>query len=132
MKNAIIEFDRPLGRHRKVGDIDAAVAAARRALEMGPWGRMTAVERGSRLLLKLSGTISDRVNEIAAIEARDTGEPMSVARADAVAVARYFEFYGALLIRCMARRARFQHAVIFTGSRMCFSAFLLLRRCRLW
>jgi acyl-CoA reductase-like NAD-dependent aldehyde dehydrogenase len=80
----------------------------------------TAVERG-RLLLKLSGTISDRVNEIAAIEARDTGKPMSVARADAVAVAaRYFEFYGALLIRCMARRARFQHAVIFTGSRMCF------------
>ena len=88
MKNAIIEFDRPLGRHRKVGDIDAAVAAARRALEMGPWGRMTAVERGSRLLLKLSGTISDRVNEIAAIEKRDAGKPMSMARAEAVAVAR--------------------------------------------
>lgn len=73
-------------------DIDLAVAAARRALD-GPWGRMTATERG-RILLRLGQIILAHGEELAQLEARDTGKPMSVARADAAAVARYFEFYG--------------------------------------
>ncbi len=73
-------------------DVDLAVAAARRACE-GAWGRLTAAERG-RLLTKLGRLIEDHVDEITAIEARDTGKPMKQARADAVAVARYFEYYG--------------------------------------
>ena len=32
--------------------------------------------------------------ELASIESRDTGKPLRQARADAVALARYFEFYG--------------------------------------
>lgn len=73
-------------------DIDLAVAAARRAVE-GAWGRMTATERG-RILQRLGQIILDHAEELAELEARDTGKPMSVARADAKAVARYFEFYG--------------------------------------
>ncbi|MGO4392200.1 aldehyde dehydrogenase family protein [Variovorax sp. M-6] len=73
-------------------DVELAVAAARRALE-GPWGRMTATERG-RILQRLGQVILDHAEELAEVEARDTGKPMSVARADAKAVARYFEFYG--------------------------------------
>jgi aldehyde dehydrogenase (NAD+) len=73
-------------------DVDRAVHAARAALD-GPWGRMTATERG-RILQRLAALIVARGDELTALEARDTGKPMAVARADAAAVARYFEFYG--------------------------------------
>ncbi|GLH79791.1 aldehyde dehydrogenase [Bradyrhizobium sp. SSBR45G] len=73
-------------------DIDLAVAAARRALD-GPWGRLTAVERG-RLLSKLGRLVEDNAEELAKLEAADTGKPMKQAKADVVAVARYFEYYG--------------------------------------
>ncbi len=73
-------------------DIDLAVAAARRALH-GAWGKMTATERG-RILMKSADLIVKHADEIASIEARDTGKPMTVARNDIVAVARYFEYYG--------------------------------------
>ncbi|WP_316227421.1 aldehyde dehydrogenase family protein [Bradyrhizobium sp. SZCCHNR1047] len=73
-------------------DIDLAVAAARRALE-GPWGRLAAVERG-RLLSKLGRLVEDNAEELAKLEAADTGKPMKQANADVVAVARYFEYYG--------------------------------------
>jgi aldehyde dehydrogenase (NAD+) len=70
----------------------ASRAAARSALD-GPWGRMTATERG-RLLIKIGQAIADRIDELAAIEARDTGKPITTARNDIVVLARYFEFYG--------------------------------------
>lgn len=73
-------------------DIDAAVKAAQKALD-GAWGRMTATERG-RILMKFADLIVQHADEIAQIEALDTGKPMTVARNDIVAVARYFEFYG--------------------------------------
>ena len=73
-------------------DIDLAVAAAQRALD-GAWGAMTATERG-RILVKFADLIIKNADEIALIEARDTGKPMTVARNDIIAVARYFEYYG--------------------------------------
>ncbi|WP_118185859.1 aldehyde dehydrogenase family protein [Paraburkholderia phosphatilytica] len=77
----------------KAEDIDRAVLAAQAALE-GEWGRLTATERG-RLLCKLSQLILDNAEDLAQIEARDTGKPLTVARNDVKVVARYFEFYGA-------------------------------------
>lgn len=74
-------------------DIDAAVKAARAAFEGGPWSRLSAVERG-RLLSKLALAIADHAEELALIEARDTGKPMKQARNDIIAAARYFEYYG--------------------------------------
>jgi aldehyde dehydrogenase (NAD+) len=77
-------------------DIMRAVAAARAAvgeLFDGPWGRLSAAQRG-RLMLKLSAAVTDRAEELAALEARDTGKSMRTARADAAALARYFEYYG--------------------------------------
>ncbi len=74
-------------------DVSAAVAAARAAADGGAWSKMTALERG-RLLLKLAQRISDNAESLAQIEARDTGKPLKQARADMVATARYFEFYG--------------------------------------
>lgn len=74
-------------------DIDLAVAAARRALD-GAWGRMAATERG-RILLRFADIITRHQEELAQIEARDTGKPIGNARNDVKAAARYFEFYGA-------------------------------------
>ena len=74
-------------------DVDDAVAAARKAFEAGAWRGLAAAERG-RLLSKLGHRILDHAEELAAIEARDTGKPMKQARADIQACARYFEFYG--------------------------------------
>ncbi len=73
-------------------DIDAAVQAAQSALG-GEWGRMTALERG-RILTRLGQLVLERVDELAALEATDVGKPLTQARADAVALARYCEFYG--------------------------------------
>lgn len=72
--------------------IDAAVAAARAALD-GPWGRATAAERG-RILARIGQLVLARADELAAIEASDVGKPLKQAKADAVALARYLEFYG--------------------------------------
>lgn len=74
-------------------EIDLAVAAARHAVEHGAWGRMTATERG-RVLVKIGQAVLDHADELARIEARDTGKPMATARNDIAVLARYFEFYG--------------------------------------
>lgn len=73
-------------------DIERAVAAARHAFE-GEWGHTTATERG-RLLSKLGFAILAHQDELAEIEANDTGKPRKLARSDVAATARYFEYYG--------------------------------------
>ncbi|MBC7143662.1 MAG: aldehyde dehydrogenase family protein [Rhodobacteraceae bacterium] len=73
------------------GDIDAAVAAAGAARE-GAWGRMTATERG-RILAAIGRMVLARADDLAVLEALDVGKPMKQAKADAVALARYMEFY---------------------------------------
>ena len=72
-------------------DIDAAVAAAQVALD-GEWGRMTAAERG-RILARIGQLVLDNVDYLARLEAADVGKPLKQARADAIALARYLEFY---------------------------------------
>ncbi len=73
-------------------DIDAAIVAAQSALD-AEWGRTTALERG-RALTRLSGLVLQNVDVLARLEAADVGKPLKQARADAVALARYMEFYG--------------------------------------
>ena len=73
-------------------DVDEAVATARAALA-GEWGRATAAERG-RALARLGALVAAREEDLARLEARDVGKPLSQARADARALARYLEFYG--------------------------------------
>lgn len=73
-------------------DIDAAVRAAETA-RSGVWGRMPAFERG-RLLSHMGRLVLGHVDALAQIEAADVGKPLKQARADAIALARYLEFYG--------------------------------------
>ena len=72
-------------------DIDAAVHAARTAFE-GPWGQLSAMERG-RLLMALSRKVAEHAAELTALEQRDCGKPTRQAAADTTALARYFEYY---------------------------------------
>lgn len=73
-------------------DIDAAVTAAQAALA-GDWGRLTAAERG-RVLAAVGRKVLDNVELLAMLEALDVGKPLKQGRADAIALARYLEFYG--------------------------------------
>jgi aldehyde dehydrogenase (NAD+) len=72
-------------------DIDHAVQSARSAYEK-VWQKTSAVERG-RILMAISQAVTRHAEELASLEARDTGKPISQAKADANALARYFEFY---------------------------------------
>ncbi|MEY4882930.1 MAG: hypothetical protein RIS34_784 [Pseudomonadota bacterium] len=72
-------------------DIDAAVQAARQCLDT-VWSKLSPAER-SRLLMRLSAKVAEHARELALIEQRDCGKPTQQARADAQALARYFEFY---------------------------------------
>ncbi len=72
-------------------DVDQAVRAAR-ACYTHVWSKLSGAERG-RLLMRLSAKIAQHADELALIEQRDCGKPTAQARADAAALARYFEFY---------------------------------------
>lgn len=63
----------------EAADIDAAVQAARRALESSPWHTMTPSER-SKIIWRIGDLISQHNDELAELESLDNGKPMSVAR----------------------------------------------------
>ncbi|KAF1019713.1 MAG: putative aldehyde dehydrogenase AldA [Paracidovorax wautersii] len=72
-------------------DLDEAVAAAQQC-QFATWQKLGAAERG-RLLQRLAQKVTEHAEELAAIEQRDCGKPTRQARADAHALALYFEFY---------------------------------------
>jgi phenylacetaldehyde dehydrogenase len=67
-------------------DINAAVRAARRAFESGPWPAMTPSERG-KLLWRIGDLITKYADELAELESLDNGKPKAVARAADVPLA---------------------------------------------
>ena len=72
--------------------VGAAVGAAE-AARNGEWGALPAAERG-RVLANVGRLVLERADTLAVLEALDVGKPLKQARADAVALARYLEFYG--------------------------------------
>ncbi len=73
-------------------DVDAAVAAARAALD-GPWGKMSARERG-RLIWKLGERLLERADEIARLETLHNGKPIFESRQIEIpAAAECFQYY---------------------------------------
>ena len=61
-------------------DIDRAVAAARKAFDDGPWGRITPSERG-RIIWRIGDLILEHAEELAELESLDNGKPYAVALA---------------------------------------------------
>ncbi len=73
-------------------DVDAAVAAARAALD-GPWGRMSARERG-RLVSRLADRLMERADEVARLETMHNGKPIGESRhIEIPAAAECFEYF---------------------------------------
>lgn len=54
-------------------DVDRAVEAARKAFEEGPWGKMTATERG-HLIRGLADVLAEHADNIALVESTDNGK----------------------------------------------------------
>lgn len=77
------------GTAREVND---AVIAARRAFR-STWSRVSPAERG-RILTRLGNLITAHHEELSLLECRDVGKPLTQARRDISALARYCEFYG--------------------------------------
>ena len=76
-------------------DVDAAVGAARRAFESGPWRDVTAQERG-RILFRLAQIVREHAAEWAELETRNNGKPIVESEFDIADVATCFEYYGGL------------------------------------
>ncbi|QFT85755.1 NAD/NADP-dependent betaine aldehyde dehydrogenase [Halomonas sp. THAF12] len=75
-------------------DVDAAVAAARRGQRV--WAAMTGMERG-RVLQRAVALLRERNDEIADLESRNTGKPVSETReVDIVTGADVLEYYAGL------------------------------------
>jgi phenylacetaldehyde dehydrogenase len=74
-------------------DVDAAVAAARRAMDGDEWGNMKPAAR-ARLLNRLADALEANADELAAIETLDNGMPVRDARnfhlAHAIETIRYY------------------------------------------
>ena len=73
-------------------EIDEAVRAARTAFDE-TWSKVSPVDRG-RMLTRLGQLILDHHEELSLRECRDVGKPLTQARKDITACARYCEFYG--------------------------------------
>ena len=56
-------------------DVEAAVAAARAAVDSGPWGTTTARER-SQVLERIASMLEEHADEIAFLESVDAGKPI--------------------------------------------------------
>jgi len=76
-------------------DVDAAVRAARRAFDEGPWPRMSGAERAA-VLRRIAEGIRGRQQELAELEVRDNGKPLPEALWDIGDTAGCFDFYADL------------------------------------
>ncbi|HEY4552423.1 MAG TPA: 5-carboxymethyl-2-hydroxymuconate semialdehyde dehydrogenase [Bacillaceae bacterium] len=77
-------------------DIDRAAAAAKRAFEKGPWGNMKVAERMA-YIEKIADLIDEEVEEIAVLEALDTGLPIAQTRKMVSRAAENFRFYSRMV-----------------------------------
>jgi acyl-CoA reductase-like NAD-dependent aldehyde dehydrogenase len=74
-------------------DVDAAVGAARRALEGGPWAKMSAAERG-KILWRMGELILERVAHLSLLETLDTGKTLfDSGKIELPMAAQIFQFY---------------------------------------
>src|SRR5215831_16766118 len=84
-------------------DVDAAVAAARRALESGPWGKMTAAERG-KILWRMGELVLERIAQLAMIETLDTGKTLfDSGKIELPMAAQIFQFYAGAATKIAGR-----------------------------
>ena len=86
-----------VGRYPSAGvvDLDRAVAAARRAFDEGTWPMMPGVER-ARILNRIAERIRAEADDLAAVEALESGKPVSQARDEILSSADLWEYASTL------------------------------------
>jgi 5-carboxymethyl-2-hydroxymuconic-semialdehyde dehydrogenase len=77
-------------------DVDAAVAAARRAFDDGPWPRMTAKQRAT-VLRRIANLIREHDEEFIALECLDVGMPVAQMKGLAARAAQNFDYYAGVI-----------------------------------
>ncbi|MGA8575190.1 MAG: aldehyde dehydrogenase family protein [Candidatus Cybelea sp.] len=78
-----------------VADAEAAIAAARRAFDEGPWSSLSAADRAA-LLFKLADAIDAHRDEFMRIDTLNNGKPLRETEYDAVDAANCFRYYAGL------------------------------------
>ncbi|MFC7468511.1 aldehyde dehydrogenase family protein [Actinomadura keratinilytica] len=78
-------------------DADAAVAAARRAFDQGPWPHTPVAERAALLRRVADLLVRDR-EEIGLLESRDAGKTLEEGRVDVDCVADAFRYFADLVV----------------------------------
>ena len=76
-------------------DVDAAVEAAQRAFDTGPWSMMTATQRG-KLLWRMGEMLEANVDRLAQAETNDNGRTLSDMRGIVLYLADYFRYFAGL------------------------------------
>jgi 5-carboxymethyl-2-hydroxymuconic-semialdehyde dehydrogenase len=83
-------------------DVDAAVGAARRAFDDGPWPRMKATERAV-VLRRIADGIRAHAPEFIAREVADIGMPIAQMKGLAARAAQNFEYYAGVITELHGR-----------------------------
>jgi 5-carboxymethyl-2-hydroxymuconic-semialdehyde dehydrogenase len=83
-------------------DVDAAVAAARRAFDEGPWPRMKAAERAA-VLRRIAEAIRSNADAFIAREVADIGMPIAQMKGLAARAATNFEYYAGVVTELHGR-----------------------------
>ena len=78
-------------------DAETAIRAARTAFDTGPWPRSSARERHD-LLRRVADAIRARIEDFAARMVAESGKPVTLARGEAGAAARTFDYYAGLAL----------------------------------
>jgi aldehyde dehydrogenase (NAD+) len=76
-------------------DSARAVEAARRAMDVGPWGKMTATERG-KVMRRIGDLIVQHAGNLAEIETRDNGKVLTEMQGQLKTIPEYWYYYGGL------------------------------------
>lgn len=88
-----------------LGDVDAAVAAARAALHDPAWRDLPPTDR-ARLLFRLADAVDQHAEEFAQMETADQGQPITMARAiTARGTAEHIRYYAGWVTKIEGRTA---------------------------
>jgi acyl-CoA reductase-like NAD-dependent aldehyde dehydrogenase len=96
-------------------DVDAAVAAGRRALESGAWIKMSAADRG-KVLWRMGELILERLPRLSLLETLDTGKTLfDSGKIELPMAAQIFQFYAGAATKIAGRTPSSRNdAFVFT------------------
>lgn len=80
-----------------------ATAAARQAVDVGPWPRMPKEERGA-LIKAISDKINEKQRELVALEVSDSGSTLRKAKEDVYLSARCINYFSKLAVTDLTER----------------------------